>query len=61
MGLTYAKEEQLRKQPIMESFTRKSEDGRYLVHKIVITDIKPVAYMQKVLANEADFEEDEEA
>ena len=28
-----------------------SEDRRYIVHKTTITDIKPVVYMEKVLAN----------
>lgn len=60
MGLTYAKEEQLRKQPIMESFVRKSEDGRFIVNKTVITTIKPVAYYQAVL-NSNGMEEEEEA
>ena len=60
MGLSYAKEEQLRKQPILEQFIRKSEDGKYIVSKTVITSIRPVQYFEKVLANN-EFEDDEEA
>ncbi len=60
MGLTNHKEDQLRKQPIIESFVRKSEDGKYIVQKTTITSIKPKAYYEKVLSN-TDFEEDEEA
>jgi hypothetical protein len=52
MGLSNTKEEQLRKQPIMESFVRRSADGKYIVHKTVITHIKPVAYYEAVLENE---------
>lgn len=61
MGLSNAKEEQLRKQPILQSFVRKSEDGRYIVSKTVITSIKPVQYFEKVMSSEAMLEEEEEA
>ena len=30
----------------------RSKDGRFVVHRTVITDIKPVAYYEKVLSNE---------
>ena len=60
MGLTYAKEEQLRKQPIVESKVKKSNDGKYIVHKLIITDIKAVPYYEKVLANQETEEDDED-
>ena len=47
--LSNQKVEQLSKQPIIESQISKSEDGKWLIHKTVITDIKPVAYFEKVL------------
>ncbi len=50
MDLSNNKEEQLRKQPIIEAKYFLSEDGKYLVHKTITTDIKPLAYMEKVLA-----------
>ena len=35
--------------PILESSFRKSKDGRYLIHRVTITTIKPVKYIEKVL------------
>ncbi|MBT5424311.1 hypothetical protein HOK76_07475 [archaeon] len=34
--------------PIVESKVMKSKDGRYIIHKTVITDIKPINYYKKV-------------
>ena len=48
-ALSSVKIEQLSKQPIIESQVSKSEDGKWLIHKTVITDIKPVSYFEKVL------------
>ena len=42
--------EELNKQPIVETSIRRSEDGKWVVHKTTITDIKPVTYFEKVLA-----------
>lgn len=41
--------EQLSKQPIIESSVSKSADGKWVIHRTTITDIKPVAYLEKVL------------
>ncbi|MHA1169726.1 MAG: hypothetical protein ACTSRU_18000 [Candidatus Hodarchaeales archaeon] len=41
--------EQLQKQPILESHITVSEDGKWIIHKTIITDIKPVAYVEKVI------------
>ncbi len=51
MGLSNAKEEQLRKMPQIEFYARKSKDGKYIIHRTVITDIKPVKYYEKVLTS----------
>ena len=51
MELSALKIQQINKQPIVESSVSKSEDGKWLIHKTVITDIKPVSYFQKVMAN----------
>ena len=51
MGLTNKREEQLRSMPLIESRVLRSKDGKYLVHKTVITDIKPMAYYDAVLKN----------
>ena len=54
MGLSNAKEEQLKSMPKLEFITRKSKDGKYIIHKTVITDIKPTTYYEKVLSSEAE-------
>ena len=59
MGLTNKKEEQLRKMPLVQSSFVKSKDGRYLIHRTTITTIRPIAYMEKVLAEEGTVEDDE--
>ena len=48
--LSETKKEQLNRQPIVETTCQMSEDKKWFVHKTVITDIKPVTYMEKVLA-----------
>jgi hypothetical protein len=50
MELSEKKMEQLNKQPILESSITRSEDGKWVVHKTTITDIKSVNYFEKVLA-----------
>ena len=42
MELSDKKIEQLNKQPIVETRINRSEDGKWVVHKTTITDIKPV-------------------
>ena len=49
--LSAMKVRQLNQQPIIESTVSMSEDGKWLIHKTVITDIKPVSYLEKVLGN----------
>ena len=50
MELSEKKVEQLNKQPIVETSIRRSEDGKWVVHKTTITDIKPISYFEKVLS-----------
>ncbi len=47
--LSSLKMQQLNRQPIIETNVSISEDGKWLMHKTVITDIKPVSYFEKVL------------
>ena len=47
--LTQKQIEQLQKQPIIETVIRLSEDQKWFIHKTVITDLKPVNYINKVL------------
>lgn len=35
--------------PIVESHIGKSKDGKYVIHRTIITDIKPVKYYEKVM------------
>lgn len=49
MEFTPQKIEQLKKQPIIETSINKSEDGKWVLHRTTILDIKPVSYMEKVL------------
>lgn len=49
--------------PILESWYSKSKDGKYLIHRVTITTIKPVKYIEKVLqgpSEESALEELEE-
>ncbi len=43
------KAEQLNRQPIVETSISKSKDGQWVIHRTVVTDIKPVSYFEKVL------------
>ncbi len=47
--LTENKIKQLTKMPIIETKIVKSKDGKYVIHKTEIVDIKPVEYWDKVL------------
>ena len=57
MELSEKREEQLKMMPIIESRIFKSKDGNFLIHKTVITDIKPVKYYETVI--EGSIDEDE--
>lgn len=35
--------------PILETKIRKSNDGQWVIHQTIITDIKPIKYWQKVM------------
>jgi hypothetical protein len=48
--------ENLKKMPLIETQIKLSKDGKYMVHKTVITDIKPTNYYEKVM--EGTLEED---
>lgn len=47
MELSETKIEQLNKQPVVETQVMKSKG--WIIHKTIITDIKPLSYMQKVM------------
>ena len=43
------KKEQLNTMPIIESRISKSKDGQFVIHRTIITDIKPINYYKAVL------------
>ena len=51
MGLTNAREEQLKRMPYVESFVTKSKDGKYVIHRTIITNVKPLNYYAAILAS----------
>ncbi|MBW2990321.1 hypothetical protein KY348_01305 [Candidatus Woesearchaeota archaeon] len=51
MGLTYKKEQQLRKMPVIQSRIKASRNGRYIIQQTVITNVKPIEYYNAILAN----------
>lgn len=38
--------------PIVEAQISKSKDGKWIIHRTIITDIKPVGYYREVLKPE---------
>ncbi len=40
------------KQPIVETQLSMSKDKKYLIHRTIITDIKPIKYWEKVVSKE---------
>lgn len=48
--------------PSVQTQVEKSKDGKYILHKTVITDIKPITYFHKVImSNTEKTEKDGEA
>lgn len=47
--LSEKKIEQLNQQPIIRTAVSKSRDGKWVLHKTTIVDIKPMSYLDKVL------------
>ena len=35
--------------PVIETSIKKSRDGKWIVHKTIITSFKPTSYMNKVI------------
>lgn len=46
--------EQEKKQAIVETQLSMSKDRKYVIHKTIITDIKPVKYWEKVVSSEVE-------
>lgn len=45
--------------PVVRSGYSKSKDGKYIIHKTVITTIRPIEYFEKVLSSEGDADTQE--
>lgn len=58
MGLTNKKEDQLRQMPIIKTRVTKSKDGKYLIHKVEITTIRPMAYYDAIVNNNEQVSEE---
>ena len=48
-GVSGSPDREFENKPIVETQLSKSKDGKYILHRTIITDIKPVKYIQKVL------------
>ncbi|MFC1678730.1 hypothetical protein ACFL2T_00725 [Elusimicrobiota bacterium] len=48
-GETKEVDSRQRNDPIIECQINKSKDGRWIIHRTIITDIKPVNYFKKVI------------
>jgi hypothetical protein len=59
MGLSNKREEHLKKMPIIENKITTSRDGRFLIHRTIITHIMPTEYYRAVLANTVKVTEEE--
>ncbi len=59
MGLTNKREKHLKKMPIIESKITTSKNGRFLIHRTIITHIMPSDYYRAVLANSIKVTEEE--
>ncbi|MDO8643240.1 MAG: hypothetical protein Q7R76_06725 [Candidatus Woesearchaeota archaeon] len=51
--------EKLAKMPHIESKIFKSKSGDYVVHRTVITDIRPTSYYEKVMEGDAGDDDEE--
>jgi hypothetical protein len=59
MGLTNKREEHLKKMPIIENKITTSKNGRWLIHRTIITHIMSTDYYRAVLANAVKVTEEE--
>jgi hypothetical protein len=41
--------------PVIETRVLKSKDGKYLLHRTIITDIRPVKYFEKVMEVDPEY------
>lgn len=58
MSFTEKQEENIKKMPKIETVVGKSKDGKYIMHKTIITHIKPTQYWQAVIEGREDAQEE---
>lgn len=58
MVLTNKQEHRLKDMPIIETRISRSKDGKYLLHRTVITTIRPISYYEAILADNLKVEEE---
>lgn len=54
INLGQRKMEQLKKMPLIESKVFKTPDDRFIVHRTIISQVKPVEYYRAILENESE-------
>ncbi len=59
MSLSTKQEAGLKRMPRIETKLTKSKDGKQLLHKTIITNIKPVAYYKAVVENAEQLQVDD--
>lgn len=59
MVLTRKQESRLKKMPLVEARVTKSKDGKYLIHKVILTTLRPVAYYKAILDNTEKVQEED--
>jgi len=55
-GVWEKKKEMIMNMPIVESSISKSKDGKFIIHKTIITDIKSIKYYDVVMENNVSSE-----
>jgi hypothetical protein len=50
MEISQKKLEALNRQPIVETSIRRSEDGKWVIHKMTITEIRPDTFYQELIS-----------
>lgn len=58
MTFTEKQEENIKKMPMIESIVSKSKDGKFVMHKTIITHIKPVQYWEAVIEGKGENQEE---
>ena len=58
MALTTKQEMKLKEMPLIETRITRSKDGKYLLHRTIMTTIRPMSYYEAILADNLRVDED---